>query len=195
MAEEDLKKAIQQRIQREREAILNQARREAEEVLSQARCEAASLQDIYLAEIKKNCLFKKARELNQINSAVKKEFLEAKEKKILEVLSSVKERLKTVYQDKAGYKPIFRSLLLEALSCFDKSVKLRLKVNLSDKELALELIKELKLDTQLEALASIEGGLKLCDSEEKIIILNTFESRLNKFIHELRQEISKILFG
>ena len=194
MAEEDLKKAILEKVQKEKEEILKQARREAEEILSQARCEAASLEEMYLAEIKKNCLLKKARELNQINLEVKKEFLEAKEKKILEVFSSVKELLKAISQDKARYKPIFKDLLLEALSCFGKSVKLQLKVNLSDKELALEVMKEQKVDVQLEALASVEEGLKLCDLEEKIIILNTFESRLNKLMPELRQEISSILF-
>lgn len=194
MAEADLKKAIQEKIQKEREAFLNQARQEAEEILSQAKKEAATLEERHLTEIKKNCLLQKTKELNQIKLELKRQLLEAKEKKIFEVFSLVEDELKTIHRDIGQYKSIFRYIWLESQESFGEDVKLKLKVNPSDKELALEVIKDFKKNVQLETKGSIDAGLTLCDSEENRIILNTFSSRLDKLKTQLRQEVSKILF-
>lgn len=195
MVQEDLKKAIQEIIQREREAILNQARQEADEILSQAEKEAASLQERNLAEIKKSCLLQKTKELNQINLELKGSLLEAKEKKVYEVFSLVEDELKTIHRNISQYKSILRELWLESFESFGDEVKLILRVNPSDKELALGVLKEFKNNAQLETKESIDAGLELCDLEENKIILNTFSSRLEKLKAQLRQEVSKILFG
>ena len=56
------------------------------------------------------------------------------------------------------------------------------------------MLKELKVDAQIEMQESIDAGLILQDSEENTAILNTFASRLEKLIPQLRQEINRILF-
>ncbi len=195
MAEEDLKKAILERVQREKENILAQANREKEELVKLAQTEASSLKEGYLLEIEKRCSLKKARILNQINLETEKGLLEAKEKNISCALSLVKENLKEIRQDGNQYKSILSSLLQECLMIVRKDIKLKLKVNPLDRRFASEILKELKVDARIETQESIDAGLILQDLEENTAILNIFSSRLEKLIPQLRQEISKILFS
>lgn len=195
MAEEDLKKAILEKIQREKQDILAQAEKEKELILKQAREEASILREGYLEKAQKIYSLKRAFALNQIELEAKRKILEAKEKKISQVFSQVQEKLKEMHQEKISYKVIFRDLLEESLNALDKKVMVKLKVNPSDREIALGVLKGLRLDAQLETKDSIDAGLELCDLEENIIILNTFQSRFNKLILELRQKINEILFG
>lgn len=195
MTEEDLKKAIQGRIQREREAILEQANKEAEQILKLAQDEASSLRNGYLLELKKTCFLKKTKEISQINLEAQKLLLEDKEKNISEVFVRVHNAFKTIRKDKNRYKEIFKNLLQETQEGLGKDSKVKIKVNPADREIALEVLKELKINAQIETKESIGSGLELCDLEENISIINTFESRLEKLMPELREEISKILFG
>ncbi len=195
MAEEDLKKAILEKIQREKQAILDEARKEEEAILKQAKEEASILREGFLEKTKKIYSLKRAFALNQIELEAKRKILEAKERKISQVFSQVQEKLKEVHQEKTGYKVIFRGLLEESLRAMDKKVKVKLKVNPSDREIALGILKGLALDAQLETKDSIDAGIELCDLEENITILNTFQSRFNKLIPQLRQSINEILFG
>ena len=195
MAEEDLKKAILEKIQREKQDILALGEKEKELVLQQARDEAFILREGYLEKAQKIYSLKRALALNQIELEAKRKILEAKEKKISQVFSQVQEKLKEVHQEKSGYKVIFRGLLEESLKALDKKVKVKLKVNPSDREIALGVLKGLGLDAQLETKDSIDAGLELCDLEENVSILNTFQSRFNKLIPQLRQRINEILFG
>ena len=121
--------------------------------------------------------------------------MEEKEKKILEVSSSVRERLKAISEDKNGYRVVFKRLLEESLESFPVDTKLKLMVNPQDNELALEVLREFPANIQLETKESIDTGLELCDLKENKIILNTFASRWEKLQLPLRSEISKILFG
>lgn len=194
MTEEDLKKAILEKIQKEKEAIVTQARKEAESILNQANAEVSSLKEKYVAQMQKRCLLERTRELNQINLQIKRSLLEEKEKKILEVFSSVEERLEAISEDKNGYRAVFKRLLEESLENFPVDTKLKLKVNPQDNELALEVLREFPANIQLETKESIDTGLELCDLKENKIILNTFTSRWEKLQLPLRSEISKILF-
>ena len=195
MAEEELKKAILEKIQKEKAFILQQARKEADEVLKKAKEDAAVLSEAYLTEIKKRCLIEQTRALNQINLEVKKRLLEAKEKSISDVFSLVKEGFKAIYKDNARYKSVFKHLLEEAKKGFDDDVELKLRVSPASREVALAVSKELNINADLEIKDSVDVGLELCDLEEGTTILNTFQSRLNKLMPELRQEVSRILFG
>lgn len=195
MIQEDLKKAILEKIQREKEAILTQAGKEADTILNQARLEASSLKETYVAQMEKRCLLERTRELNQINLQIKRSLFEEKEKKILEVFSSVRERLEAIPKDKNGYRAVFKRLLEESLENFPVYAKLKLKVNPLDRELALEVLREFPANIQLDTEESIDTGLELCDLKENKIILNTFASRWEKLQLPLRSEISKILFG
>ena len=195
MAEEELKKAILEKIQKEKAFILQQARKEADEVLKKAKEDAAVLSEAYLTEIKKRCLIEQTRALNQINLEVKKRLLEAKEKSISDVFSLVKEGFKAIYKDNTRHKSVFKRLLEEAKEGFDDDVELKLRVSPASREVALAVSKELNINADLEIKDSVDVGLELCDLEEGTTILNTFQSRLNKLMPELRQEISNILFG
>lgn len=195
MTEENLKKAILEKVQREKQAILAEARKEEDAILKQAREEASILREGYLEKTQKIYSLKRAFALNQIELEAKRKILEAKERKISQVFSQVQEKLKEMHQEKAGYKVIFRGLLEESLNALDKKERVKLKVNPSDREIALGVINGLRLDAQLETKDSIDAGLELCDLEENVSILNTFQSRFNKLIPQLRQRINEILFG
>jgi len=195
MAEEDLKMAIQEKVFQQRETLLKQAKEEAKKIIQDAEEMASHLQKKNLLEIKKRCLLEKNRQLNAINRKVKGKRLEAKEKKIDQVFSQVEEALKALPQESIRYKPIFKELLEEALKVVGKRANLKLKVNPRDKELAEELLRELNLPAGVETEDHIMGGLELFDLEKNTVVLNTFSSRLEKLKGQLRQEVSKILFG
>lgn len=200
MAEEDLKKVILEKIQQEKRSLLSQAKQEYAKILSEAKREASFLKKEYLSQIEKEALLKKNKELNTVIQELKRKLLAAQEEKISEVFSLVEEKLKEVRKDREHYKVIFRQLFAESLESINKlqalsNSSLKLKVNTADRQLALEVLKEFKVDAQLETIESIEAGLVFSDLAENFIVLNTFASRLEKIMPQLREEVSKILFG
>lgn len=194
MAQEDLKKAIFEKAEEEKGDILAQARGEVQNILKKAEEEARALRDGYLEEIKKNGLLRKTRDLSKIALELKRGLLEGKEKKITEVLALARENFKFIRQDRDLYRVIFKNLLEECLEDIERDIPLKLKTNPSDKELALEILKELRLHGEIENV-DISGGVILSDLDGTKIILNTFTSRLEKLERELRQDINKILFA
>lgn len=182
MAEEDLKKTILDKIQEEKDIILKDAKDEARKILASATLEAEVLKEAHLKEIKKNCLFKKNTELSRIILAGKREILSAKDKKIQEALSSI-----TIKSDKT----VLKRLLQESLECFDKDTKLKIKVNPSDKDLISEFIER---DVEIETSESIDGGFILSDIDEKITVVNTISTQMEKIKQKLKEKLGKALF-
>jgi V/A-type H+-transporting ATPase subunit E len=94
----------------------------------------------------------------------------------------------------ASYEKIFRHLLEEAVQTLDEQ-GIRLHIDTRDGDLCRNLVEELGLKCEIVQDITSIGGLDASSADERIVVHNTLESRLERSKETLRLDIFSTLFG
>jgi V/A-type H+-transporting ATPase subunit E len=187
MAEKEIKIAIKETFEQEKEKLLNQAQKEADDILSEARREAQLIKNSYIKELEGKMQQEKQRALNESSLQAKREILIEKEKVFNEIVDAVTARLKDIRKDGHEYYNILKSLIIEAEESLpDVTVKIR--ISTEDIPLCEKIFADLNFTAEIETGLTSAGGLIMSDLEERYICDNTFEARLNRILPQLRQQ-------
>ncbi len=192
MAEKELKIAIKEEIEREKERILNQAKKEAEDILSEANKQVNSVRDSRIKELEERMQREKQKLSHELSPSARKEVLMEKEKVFGEVIDAVMTGLESIRGNRNEYYEILKSLTIESKEDFPDDVKLKIRISTEDVQLCEELVHELKLNAEIEGGLTCTGGLTMSDLAERYICYNTFESRLEKLMPRLKRELHEI---
>ncbi len=181
------------------EDILSQARGKGKELEEAAKREAQTI--VHAAEIAaKEDLERRLAEAREKGKqllrekvmkeklALRKEILELREQLVGEVMEEVRRRLQEFTKTQA-YREWLKRKLSEALSVLGKGAVVRM--NPSDAKLARRLIRGIKVEADLQTI----GGFKASSSDGKLLLDETFESRIRRRFEDLRVEVARILFS
>lgn len=193
MADSQIKRAIREEFEQEKESLLNQARREAEIIISQSQREAESMRKRYLQELERKSEEDRIRLLSQLNLQVRKEILLKKEDLFKMVLERIRRGLEDLRQDKERYSAVIKLLILEAKENFSEEMRIKVKVDREDLEICKRVVSELNLNALVEEIPLSSGGVIVCDEEERFICNNVFKSRLEKLTPKIREKIFSLL--
>ena len=188
-----------------RQAIMNKAEQEASSIVDDAQARAADLiekaekaRDLKFEQIKNRILTEAKQESDKIiaKGAVDARLTVLKQKDLLlkKVISQVKEDLAknpTLPQAWSG-------MIDEVISGFDDSHKLRFRVASKDIEAVKNIVAESNtLGKQIEEVGEIDclGGILAEDSQGKVSIDNTYDTRLEMLLNKVLPEIGQKLFG
>jgi vacuolar-type H+-ATPase subunit E/Vma4 len=188
MPENEIKKALKEDFEREKNSILEEAKKSERDILISAEEESKKIKEECIREIKKKLSQEKQKIISQISLEIKKEILIEKEKLFNSILDLIKKRIEKLRKNKIEYYNLLKSLLIEAKEFFSDENQLKIKIDKEDFDLCKILLDELKLKIKIEIISIPLGGLILTDIDEKFIFDNTIESRLNKIIPYLRKE-------
>jgi V/A-type H+-transporting ATPase subunit E len=97
-------------------------------------------------------------------------------------------------RDTASYEKVFRLLLEEAVRTLDEE-GIRLHVDARDADLCRNLVEELGLECEVCQDITSMGGLNASSLDERIIVHNTLESRLERSKETLKLDIYSTIFG
>lgn len=97
-------------------------------------------------------------------------------------------------RNSASYGKIFRLLLEDAVRTLDEQA-IRLHIDARDADICRNLVEELGLECEIIQDMTSMGGLEASSPDERIVVHNTLESRLERSKEALRLEIFSTLFG
>jgi V/A-type H+-transporting ATPase subunit E len=191
-------KEILEDAQKEAEAILLKAGSEGRGILDEAKAEAERRYNLILKKSKED-LETKQREINDsLSVEARNALLKAREDMLEEVFKRTQDHLKD-YASSKNYLGCLSELISEASKRIG-SDRLIVKLNKRDHRL----LSEKQLDAvsrklQVKLVKSDEfidcvGGVMVSSFDGKVIVNNTFESRLEMLKRILRANIAKMLF-
>ncbi|HOO37660.1 MAG TPA: V-type ATP synthase subunit E family protein [Deltaproteobacteria bacterium] len=188
-----------------RQAILNKAEQEAAGIVEDARAKAADLiekaekaRDLKFEQIKDRILAEAKQESDKIlaKGAVDARLTVLKQKDLLlkKVISQVKEELAknpTMPQTWTG-------LIHEVVSGLDDSHKIRFRVASKDIDAIKKIVADNdELGKQIKEISEVDclGGLLAEDTQGKVSIDNTYDTRLEMLLTKILPEIGQKLFS
>jgi len=188
MGLEDILRAMEAESALEREGILAEAQAMVDRILSQAREEAEARRRQRLEAELRTVRAEQARLLNDARLASLKQLSVARDGLIDAAFQQAAERLERL-RGSPLYRDVLRRLLEEAASQLGPG-RVVVKVDPADTRLAEELVESLGLDAVVEPTLHCAGGLEASDAEGRIVVRNTFESRLQRAREVLRPELT-----
>ncbi|HHO76884.1 MAG TPA: hypothetical protein ENN05_10720 [Deltaproteobacteria bacterium] len=188
-----------------RQAIMNKAEQEASGIVDDAHAKARDLieksekaRDLKFEQIRNRILTEAKQERDKIiaKGAVDARLTVLKQKDLLlnKVISQVKESLAknpTLPQTWTG-------LIDEVISGLDESHKIRFRVASKDIDAVKKIVADNKnLGIQVEKIEEINclGGIIAEDTQGKVSIDNTYDTRLEMLLNKVLPEIGQKLFG
>lgn len=192
MALEDILRALEDKAEASIDDIKSEAQRRANEIKAEVETEAAKMRRARLKKIEDTVRSEATAIVYSAQLKAKKELIKAQEDTVEEAFRQAEKRVGSLGQEQ-DYPRILEALLDECLDYIEGDVLLQAR---DDDRAVLEKIMAGKQvayrfsDTPLEA----SGGLVASSVDGEIMVLNTFESRLDRAKDKLRLDISSVLF-
>ena len=192
MSLEDILQELDEQCRLECQEIFARAQEEMKKILDKADEEAQATRKVRLDRVKAEAESEVTSLLYASRLRSRNAVIEAKDRISEQALQQAEEKLSKM-RSRDDYPSILEGYLAEALERFDAEVIVR--VDPRDEELAEKLLREQGRKYDLRTDIETSGGAIVSDVEEKVIIINTVEERLNRARERLRMEVHDILFG
>ncbi|RLA91591.1 MAG: hypothetical protein DRG69_09925 [Deltaproteobacteria bacterium] len=194
MGADEIIKKIEERAGAEVEKILQEANRRRDEILEEAREEAERRKQAILEKGEKDAILEKQRIIADAKLKARRLRWEAQEELITRVFDAAKGEIEKVRSD-SRYNDILTGLIKEGIQSIgadEVEVLLPDGVSLDLDSIAAEL--GVKIIPSEERVAGM-GGVIVRTRDGKIEVNNTFERRMERFLEDLRGEVTTTLFG
>ncbi len=184
--------------QKEAEALLLKAGSEGKNILNEAKAEAERKYAAVMNKNQEDLEIKKQEIANSLDVETRNEMLNAREKLVEQVFAKAQDRLKE-YASSDNYLNCLSELISETTRRIS-SDKLMVKLNKRDQQRLGEkqlqaLSKKLKVElVKSDELIDSVGGVIVSTFDGRIVMNNTFESRLEMLKPVLRGNVAKMLF-
>jgi len=190
-----LLESIEKAAEKERATIKREAEQASAEILEKAEAEARKIVDDFKNEKDILLITETSRIKNKSRREIQEKLFKLKNGILDESISLVLKDIDEIRKDRKQYKKILKKLLEESLVGFDDSVKLLIQVNKKDEQLIDEILRNQQgKKCKIESSGNFLGGLVVKDSNEKKIVYNTFESRLDRVKRQQISLLTKELF-
>jgi len=187
-----LLEALAKEAQEEQQTLLAQARAEAQEIIEKAHREAREFKEDRRAAAESEMASERLRVLGGANLKAADLLLRTKEALLAKAFEDALVELGKRMEGRDGDRLLLK-LIEEALP--DLGEAFALEVSLEDLGVVQAFLKERNLQAEVRANAGIRHGAKLVSGDGRLVILNTFDARLDLAGKTLRVEIGKLLFN
>lgn len=192
MGLEEIFSVLEEDSEKEREGVIAKAKAQAAQIIKEAEEEAAKIVEVEIDKLSGSLKKEQTRIINEAKLANQREINTFKEGLIDKVFAEVKEKLNELRR-KEVYQKIFQLLLKEALVGI-KAKKIEVWVDKKDEDLAKKVLDGLNLNYKLNSDLDCLGGLKVSIDEGRMLVVNTFDSRLEKIRKFLQPQLLELLF-
>ena len=187
-----LLEALAKEAQEEQQTLLAQARAEAQEIIEKAHREAREFKEHRRVAAESEMASERLRVLGGANLKAADLLLRTKEALLAEAFEDALVELGKRMEGRDGDRLLLK-LIEETLP--DLGEPFALEVSLEDLGVVQAFLKERNLQAEVRANAGIRHGAKLVSGDGRLVILNTFDARLDLAGKTLRVEIGKLLFN
>jgi|381.fasta_scaffold02655_7 vacuolar-type H+-ATPase subunit E/Vma4 len=173
--------------------IIKQAHQEAEEIKRTAEEKAETIKKSYLDSAEKSFESERNKLIYNAKSEIKMDVIKAKDEMIQSAFVEAKKNLGDL-RDRESYKGRFKSMIQEAMHELSGE-KARLHIDGRDENLCKQILDELNQNSEIVVDLTSAGGLNVSTRDEKVVVFNTIESRLDRAKEFLERQIFATLYG
>lgn len=193
MVYEELVSSMEEAAEQKNREILERAGREADEIINETEKGAEAIRSRYMQDSARQAEVERNRQTYLATEEVKSAISIEKENLLKEAFLSAAENLKEL-RNTPGYPDLFKRLLVEAQSEV-RGKEFVFHIDSRDNDLCREIIAELHLSAVIKPDLESAGGVVVSSSDERIVVQNTVESRLEKAKNIYRLDIIGELTG
>ncbi len=189
----DLLGAMEESTEERISGIIKQAHQDAEEIKSTAEEKAETIKKSYLDGAEKSFESEQNKLIYNAKSEIKMDVIKAKDGMIQSAFVEAKKNLDDL-RDRESYKGRFKSMIQEAMHELGGE-KARLHIDMRDENLCKQILDELNENSEIVVDLTSAGGLNVSTRDEKVVVFNTIESRLDRAKEFLGRQIFATLYG
>ncbi|MGZ4906454.1 MAG: V-type ATP synthase subunit E [Halobacteriota archaeon] len=193
MTYEDLIRSMEVNAEKRINEILNKAGQEAEEITRTAKAEAETIKSSYLENAQKSVEIERNQLIYKVKAETKMRVIKEKDAAIQRAFDEAKKSLSD-FRDRGTYKEYFKEMIREAVGEL-QGEKVRFHIDERDENLCKQILAELNENSEIITDLTSAGGLIVSTRDEKVVVFNTIESRLNNARELLKREIFSTLYG
>lgn len=171
--------------------IERDAQSQANGILAQARAEALHIEEDARADASAPAVAERARILHRARLESLRVVGDVREELVDTALARVRERLASIRADPI-YPSALRTLIEEALAKLASDGKAQLLADRRDGTLLEKILDDLDLDLPVSYELNCWGGLIAKSEDARVIVINTFESRLEHATPFLRHHLAAL---
>ncbi|MGZ5561654.1 MAG: V-type ATP synthase subunit E [Halobacteriota archaeon] len=173
--------------------IMKQAHQDAEEIKRTAEEKAETIKKSYLDNAEKSFESERNKLIYNAKSEIKMDVIKAKDAMIQSAFVEAKKNLDDL-RDHESYKGRFKSMIQEAMHELGGG-KARLHIDMRDENLCKQILDELNENSEIVVDLTSVGGLNVSTRDEKVVVFNTIESRVDRAKEFLGRQIFATLYG
>lgn len=173
--------------------IMKLAYQEAEEIKRTAEEKAETIKKSYFDSAEKSFESERNKLIYNAKSEIKMDVIKAKDEMIQSAFVEAKKSLDDL-RDREIYKGRFTSMIQEAMHELGRE-KARLHIDRRDENLCKQILDELNENSEIVVDLTSAGGLNVNTRDEKVVVFNTIESRLDRAKEFLERQIFTTLYG
>jgi vacuolar-type H+-ATPase subunit E/Vma4 len=173
--------------------IIKQAHQDAEEIKRTAEEKAETIKKSYLDSAEKSFESERNKLIYNAKSDIKMDVIKAKDATIQSAFVEAQKNLDDL-RDHESYKGRFKSMIQEAMHELGGE-KARLHIDRRDEDLCKQILDELNENSEIVTDLTSAGGLNISTRDEKVVVFNTIESRLDRAKEFLARQVFATLYG
>ena len=173
--------------------IMKLAYQEAEEIKRTAVEKAETIKKSYFDGAEKSFESERNKLIYNAKSEIKMDVIKAKDEMIQSAFVEAKKSLDDL-RDRQSYKGRFTSMIQEAMHELGGE-KARLHIDGRDENLCKQILDGLNENSEIVVDLTSAGGLNVSTRDEKVVVFNTIESRLDRAKEFLERQIFATLYG
>jgi V/A-type H+-transporting ATPase subunit E len=193
MAYENLLRSVEESAGEKERELRGNAQKQADAIRSEAKKLAADVTGLMVRDAENAAEIERNKQLYLAKGSIKEEALRSREKIFESAFEEAAQRLAVLRQD-AEYPAVFRSLAEETIGAAGEGAGV-IHVDPRDADLCTKTLAALKISCEIRTDITSMGGLAVSSPDGRIVLKNTFESRLERVREHRRREIHAALFG
>jgi len=193
MAYEDLLAAVTANAQERIKEIRDRAEAETFKIRKDAEERARVIRITSLEEAGQAIQLEQSKLISRAGADKRMALARTKEGIFQQVFDQASLRMASV-RDHQGYRELLKKLAGEAMEDLPTE-GIRVNIDPRDEPLCKELLREMKRNCEIVPNLTTMGGLNVTTADERIMIFNTFESRLARAKELMKSEIMSTLYG
>jgi V/A-type H+-transporting ATPase subunit E len=193
MPYDDLISALKANAQERIKEIQDRAQAGAQKIRKDAEERAQSTRSAYLEEAARGVKLERSKLISKGGAEKRMALARVKDDLFQQVFTRAAQQMALVRNNPA-YRTSFRSIVREAMEEL-AGEEVRLHIDPRDEPLCREILEEMQRNSEVVPDLTTLGGLNATTPDERLMVFNTIESRLQRAKELMKSEIMSALYG
>jgi V/A-type H+/Na+-transporting ATPase subunit E len=193
MPYEDLITALQASARERMKEIQDRAQAEAQKIRKDAEVRAQSTRSAYLEEAARSVELEKSKLISRAGAERRMALARLKDDLFQQVFARAAQQL-ALARNHPAYRESFKKMVQETMEEL-AGEEVTVHIDPHDEALCREILREMNRNCEIVADLTAIGGLNATTADERLMIFNTFESRLQRAKELMKSEIMSALYG